>query len=306
MKISVALQGYWLDKQLDFSPHTVRSYQRVFKLFADYLGDREIEKITADDIRRFLFYLRTEKKHSRRTVHDSWVPLSGLWTWAEINLEIPHIIRGKVKSPEFTQLKIMPFDVDDIRALIKAAEYENEWLTRNGRRTRSKRATAAREKAMILTLVDSGLRVSEMCALTVGDYDASRGRLHVRHGKGDKERYVVVGNRTRKAIWLYMATREGAKPSSPLFASRNDTHLDRNNVRHILTKIGIAAGVDNVHPHRFRHTYAINFLRNGGSPLLLQELLGHEQLDTVRIYVQLAEQDIDKAQAHSPADEWKL
>lgn len=58
--------------------------------------------------------------------------------------------------------------------------------------------------------------------------------------------------------------------------------------------------------HRFRHTFAITFLRNGGSPLLLQALLGHARLETVQHYVRLAEQDIEAARAFSPADGWRL
>lgn len=74
----------------------------------------------------------------------------------------------------------------------------------------------------------------------------------------------------------------------------------------MLDRLGEATGVRNVGAHRFRHTFAINFLRNGGSPLLLQELLGHERLETVRVYVKLAEQDIDAGAKHSPADNWRL
>jgi site-specific recombinase XerD len=74
----------------------------------------------------------------------------------------------------------------------------------------------------------------------------------------------------------------------------------------MILRLGDNAGVQNAHPHRFRHTFAITFLRNGGSPLLLQELLGHEELSTVLHYVKLAEQDIDDGARHSPADHWRL
>jgi len=75
----------------------------------------------------------------------------------------------------------------------------------------------------------------------------------------------------------------------------------------MLQRIGRRAGVAGVTVHRFRHTFAINFLRNGGNVLALQELLGHEKLDTVRIYARLAEVDLRRAQqAASPADGWGL
>jgi site-specific recombinase XerD len=65
--------------------------------------------------------------------------------------------------------------------------------------------------------------------------------------------------------------------------------------------------VEGVHPHRFRHTFAIWFLRNGGNPLELQRILGHEKLETVLVYVRLAEVDIERAaKSASPVDGWKL
>ena len=82
--------------------------------------------------------------------------------------------------------------------------------------------------------------------------------------------------------------------------------MQRDNLRHTLQRIAERANVDNVYPHRFRHTFAITFLRNGGNVLLLKELLGHESLEMVMHYARIAEQDIDQGSDYSPADNWKL
>ena len=82
--------------------------------------------------------------------------------------------------------------------------------------------------------------------------------------------------------------------------------MGRDNVYRMVRRAGERAGVHNAHPHRCRHFFAIQFLRNGGSALVLQELLGHEKLDMVLTYVQLAERDIEDAGRHSPADRWRL
>ena len=82
--------------------------------------------------------------------------------------------------------------------------------------------------------------------------------------------------------------------------------MDRNNVRNLLATIGKNAQVANVHPHRFRHTFAIEFLRNGGNVFALKEILGHADLKSVLIYLELADKDIDAARRHSPADNWGL
>lgn len=126
------------------------------------------------------------------------------------------------------------------------------------------------------------------------------------HGKGDKQRFVVLGNRSRKALWRYLATRPAAQREESLFATKTGKALDRFQVHRLIERLGEQAGIDNAHPHRFRHTFAITFLRNGGNIYLLKELLGHETLEMTMHYAKLADQDIDKASGHSPVDNWKL
>lgn len=221
----------------------------------------------------------------------------------------PHIIRGKIPIPDFPEPVIEPFTQEEIKALLVAAEYSKAWQSRKGKSARSRRPTANRDRAIILTLLDSGLRASELCDLTIADYDQKRGRLHVRHGKGDKQRMVFLGMRSQKALWRFLADstqRVPAKPSSPLFAAKTGEKMERNNLRHTLQRIAEQAGVQRLTVHRFRHTFAVNYLRNNGNVLVLQALLGHEDLATVQIYVKLAELDLEKASEHSPVDNWKL
>jgi integrase/recombinase XerD len=306
MKISMVLRGYWLDKQLDFSPNTVSSYQRVFHRMVAMLGDVEIESISSDDIRRFLTLLRIEYGLSKRSVHDAWIPLSSLWTWAERELGIPHIIRSRIAAPSYKKRTIDPFTVDEIQRLLKAVEYTQAWDTRTGKRARTKRSTADRDRAILYVLIDTGMRASELCSLLVSDYDAQRSRIHIREGKGDKERFVVTGSRAQRILWRYLAGRANVKPAQPLFTTHGNQAINRSQLYRLIARLGERANVPDSHPHRFRHTFAITFLRNGGSPLLLQELLGHAELSTVLTYVKLADQDMDGSAKHSPADNWKL
>lgn len=307
MKLITAVEGFFLEKRLRFSKRTVEGYHYHLDYFMGFMGNVEFEAIQSDDVRRFLEWLHVKKGLSKRTVHDAWVVLSSLWTWAENELGTVHIIRRKIGRPEYTERAIEVFTKDQIKALMQAVGRSKDWQTRKGKTTNSRRPCAERDKAILLVLLDCGLRASELCALTVRDYEAERGRVHIQHGKGDKGRFAFLGDRTRKAIWRYMATRPGAKADEPLFAAGSGSHLDRNNLRHTLTRIGAVAGVAGVHPHRFRHTFAVEFLRNGGNVFELQQILGHEQLATVQRYVRLAEVDLESAgRRGSPADNWKL
>lgn len=305
MKLSDAIEGYWLDKRLDLSDHTITGYSVIFRRLVTFLGDKSFDQITTTDIRRFLAYVADEYELGDKSLANVWICLSSLWTWAEAEMKAAHVIRGKVKRPRYSTPPVETFSQEEIRALLRAAEYTKEYTANGGKRTRNRRATADRDRAIILTLLDTGIRAQELCDLTIADYDQKRGRLHIRHGKGNKQRFVILGNRAKKALWKYLTERGKAKPGAALFATKTDEHLRRDNLGHMLSTIGDEAGID-TYPHKFRHTMAITFLRNGGNVLLLKELLGHESLEMVMLYARIVEQDIDQAGEYSPADNWKL
>lgn len=307
MRFSDALDGFWLAKKRGYSESTVYSHGLVFRRFKAFVGDADVAGLVADDIRRFLDAMQTRYELSDKTICNYWVALSAFWTWAEHEIGVEHIIRHRVERPHFQRKKIVAYREDEVQAMLAACAKADAWRTSTGKIARGKRPTADRDRAIIVTLVDTGLRASELCDMLVKDYDRERGSLYVREGKGGKERTVYAGDATKRAIWRYLLGRKDAKPGDQLFATATDRRMDRNNLRQTLQRIGRRAGVPNVTVHRFRHTYAITFLRNGGSPLVLQELLGHEKLETVRIYASLAAVDLEKAQrASSPADGWDL
>ena len=132
--------------------------------------------------------------------------------------------------------------------------------------------------------------------------------MRVRFGKGGKGRFVYVEKFTRRELWRYLTQREdGEDQDAPLFVARNDKRLNNNSLRLVLNRLGVKAGVPNVHPHRFRHTFAIEFLRAGGDVFSLQKLLGHSTLDMVKNYVAIAQIDIQNAHRRaSPVNNWRL
>lgn len=306
MRLSAAVEGFFLEKQLDFSPSSVEKYGYTLSHFVEFTEDRAVDTILSGDVRRFLVHLKDAHNLSERSVFDNWAILSSFWSWVERELSLPHIIRGRVPAPNYPDTEVQPYTQDEVKQLLEAAGYMREYSTASGKTVRARRPTANRDTLLLLVLLDTGVRASELCDLTIADYDSKRGRLHIRRGKGGKQRFVIIGLKTRRALWRYLADRPEAKQGDPLFVTKTSRKLDRFLVYHMVSDFGDRAGVPRATVHRFRHTYAIEFLRAGGNVALLQELLGHEDVRTVMVYVQLAERDLDSASRFSPADNLKL
>jgi site-specific recombinase XerD len=150
------------------------------------------------------------------------------------------------------------------------------------------------------------MRASELCNVHRYDADLRNHRITVQ-GKGKKERMVAISPRTAQVLWRYQSSRPDARPTAHLFVVRHERPLDRCVLRRLLKRIGDRAGVLNVYPHRFRHTFAIAFLRNGGNVYALQRLLGHNSLDMVKRYLSIAQADVQDAHREaSPVTNWNL
>ncbi|MGV1049181.1 MAG: tyrosine-type recombinase/integrase [Solirubrobacterales bacterium] len=305
MNLSQLIEGFFLVRRDELAATTKVNYRYCAVQLLDFFGeDIEVADITPEGIRTFADAMKL-RGLTDRTRADKLTITSSFLAFAEREFGIPNVMR-QVARPEWKRREIDPLTESEIKALVKAAEWSRPWAGRAGKPTRSRQPMWLRNVAIILTLVDTGIRASELCNLEMRDYDRSEHRLDIRHGKGDKQRFVYLGAVASKALWRYRVERSNT-PNAPMFATKQDTIMDRTNLADTLQTIGNNADVRHVHPHRFRHTFAINFLRNGGNVFELQKLLGHERLETVQVYLQLAQSDLRKAHNRaSPADRWNL
>jgi integrase/recombinase XerD len=162
--------------------------------------------------------------------------------------------------------------------------------------------------------VDTGIRAQELCDIQIGDLNLGTNSVKIGgkgHGRDKKERHVFISKRTAKALWRYITPRLSASGEEDrLFAVNIDDDprpMSRDVLRRLLKRIGDRAGVSGVHPHRFRHTFAINYLRNGGDVFTLQALLGHSSLVMVQRYLRIAQTDCSEAHKQaSPVENWRL
>jgi site-specific recombinase XerD len=165
------------------------------------------------------------------------------------------------------------------------------------------RLLGSRNKAVILMFLDTGLRLSELTNIKIDDIDSERGWIKVR-GKGAKERVVRIGATTQKALWRYLVYREKNR-SQNLWITEEGRPMKSAGIKVMVLRLKERAGVTAKGScHRFRHTFALHFLRRDRNPFNLQYLLGHSDLRMVRHYVStLGMEDALKAhECASPAD----
>ncbi|RME90304.1 MAG: hypothetical protein D6770_02760 [Anaerolineae bacterium] len=278
-----------------YSEHTLQDYQNAFRLFSEFVGeDIVFEDIDVQTITRFMAseHVRRVSKKTARNYHTA---LSSLWTWAVENGHATINVVRKVKPPKPEKREIIPFSRDEIEKLLDACMGS---------------ANPQRDRAILYLLLDTGMRASEIGNLRIQDLNVYRRHILVM-GKGRKERQVRISERTLQAILEYLRTRGISNLQkhfhAPLITTHSGHQLDRNALRLLLFRLGARAGIPKVHPHRFRHTFAITYLRNGGNIYTLQKILGHTSLDMVKRYLKIAQIDIDRDHDKaSPVANWKL
>ena len=148
-----------------------------------------------------------------------------------------------------------------------------------------------RDLAIVEFLYSSAVRVSELCQLNREDVSWQADDVLVL-GKGNKEREVYLNARAHLHLRQYLESRNDNDPA--LFVSAKAPHqrLTRAGIRNILSRIGAIAGVENVHPHRFRRTSATDLLRMGMPIEQVQELLGHVKIETTRLYCTVTKEQV--------------
>ena len=247
------------------SEGTIRAYIREVKRLCEFLGNRDIKTICAFDIKN---YLAQEKMRgvSNRTLENTRAYISAFCEWMTVEEYISKNPCMAVKPIKYTEEVRLPFtqvELDRIRSACK-----NQ-----------------RERAIVEFLLASGVRISEFCALRVEDIDFNYKSVRIRHGKGDKERYTYINDLAHDHLVKYL-TEEGIT-SGPLFISKLRKEYTPHGVRGLLNSIAARAKVEDVHPHRFRRTFATMLAGRGMDIQEIQKLMGHTNINTTMIYVTL-------------------
>jgi site-specific recombinase XerD len=262
---------------------TLYFYQKKLALFTAFCESKlitEIIQITPNDLREYMQMLE-DKGHNPGGRHACYRAVKTfLYWWAdEVESEGWKNPIQKGKPPRLSIEPLDPVGMDTIKALLntckRSAFYD------------------LRDKAIILALMDTGARASELIAMNLEDVEIS-GAVLIRKGKGGKPRSVFFGKKTRKALRAYL--RKRTDENIALWVTNAGERLTYWGLRQIMRRRAERAGIEEPGLHSFRRFFALECLRSGKMSIYeLQHLMGHADLQVLRRYLAITEQDTEQA-----------
>ncbi len=294
------------------SRKTISWYSQNLRRFHGYLKNRHLpdslDNIDTKLLREYILYLMKRNRYdghpytpvkieplSSATVHGHVRTLRAFFNWLVMEGLTQNNVAKDLKLPKVTKKVVTTLSDQEIESILNTLSPTNP--------------SEARNRTILMILLDSGLRIGELVNLKMGDVHMDEGYLKVM-GKGKKERIVPIGSNAQRALQRYLF-RFRPKPVNPIidnvFLSTRGNPLTENSMKLMFARLAKRSGVCRLHAHLCRHTFATRFLINGGDVFTLQQILGHSTLEMVRHYVNLASNHVAiQHQKFSPLDRLNL
>ena len=281
LALNDAYTDFILSKQaMNCTPVTIRFYRftaGAFLSWCEAQGITSPEEVTARHVRQYLARLIDANKKDT-TVHANARAIRTLLRFWHAENYMSVLI--KFSMPKLEKKRLPVLTVEQLKQVLSVCN--------------------KRDKALVMFMVDSGLRRAEVCKLNWNDIDMTSGLVIVKMGKGRKDRVSAIGARTRRALLAYrrtLADRDGV-----LFQTEKGGRFSGNGIMMLFRRLSKKSGIY-ITAHSLRRTFTILALRAGMSPLHLQNLGGWTSLDMVEHYAQMIDEDLlQEHKAHSPID----
>ncbi len=277
------------------SPKTVDWYTEMLSDFVRFIRSSGRKAILVEfhsiSAREFIVHEQA-RAMSPYTVQGKVRALKAFSSWLMSEGYTPENLMANIRLPKVPIKIVEPLTPAEIDNLISA---QNPLTT-----------LGCRDIAILLTLLDTGLRIGELSGLRFEDAHIEEGYLKIM-GKGSKERLVPIGALAQKMLWRYIfhfRSQPLTEQDNYLFLTLDGRPLSSNAIKLVFERWGRRAGVPRLHAHLCRHTYATNFLiHRCGDVFRLKLILGHSTLDMVNRYVHFASaQDMIQSHVSSPVD----
>ena len=281
MLISEAVQGFYRRcKAEGVSANTIKTYSYHFYRFVHHLfadGKEKIEDVKTDDIRKYLIDMQ-DKGYSPHTVADVYRSISCFFRWLYTENMIAENPMSRVKKPKVPKEFARTFSHGEIRMMFDFWDKGTFYGYRNF--------------FILNLLLGTGIRKAELLQLSIDDIDFDARVLLIR-GKGNKQRFVPISKMLMRLLRNYLLKRKTyladvKMVSDALLVNRFGRRLGKSGLDEIFEKMKKGLKIDKrrLSCHTMRHSFAKGFLANGGNLFSLQDILGHEDISTTRIYVE--------------------
>ena len=284
-------------KSENVTPRTLETYDRGLKRFFDYLLENnifDVSEVNSGVIREFLIMLR-EKGLRGITVHQFFRILRTFFTFLHREDYISKNPMTNVKAPKVEQKEMRTFNAQEISKILTAFD-RNDFI-------------GMRNYCIMCLFFSTGIRKTELANLTLADVNITTDLIRIAHGKGQKERYAPVGKTLRRVLIQYIKMREEYLKGETchwLFVTPRITRKMTNSCLNILfqkLKKNLKLTGEKISCHTWRHTFAKNYLLNGGDIFSLQKILGHADIVTTKNYLHLNEKEVKLQHArYNPLD----
>jgi site-specific recombinase XerD len=297
------------------SPKTIQWHRNALTLLCHFLEQERhitlVGEVDAPDISAWFAHLRKTpggrgKMRGERTIQTYARSARAFFHWLIRRETIERNPFDRVVFPKVGKPLIRIIEPEEFEKLLQACTPDHEVGPLVDR-------AAARNRAILWLLYDTGIRLSELCGLQVEDFDRKHGLIVVK-GKGSKERRIALGSNCLRNVLYYLDRHRPDEEELADWGSAGEQHFFLSETRRPITVNGITllfarlrkrSGITGkrISPHIFRHTFAIRYLINGGDPFSLQDLLGHEDLSTVKMYMHMNDATLqEQKRKFSPGD----
>ena len=250
---------------------TIRQYLRTLRKLEEAVN-KPFTKMKTDDIRYFLGGMKMRgSKNSHIENQRSYI--SAFFQWLFDEEEIEKNPCRKIKTIKVEEEIRLPFSAVEIDKL----------------RTSCRRQI---DRAIIELLLSSGVRREELCNLKVCDINLEKRTVSVRDGKGGKDRMTYISDIAAQHIRLYLKGRKTVGPYLFVPQSGREQYGD-GSIWNIVHKLGKKANVDDVHPHRFRRTFATDLYKRGMDIASISKLMGHTNIEVTKRYIHIANEQLE-------------
>jgi len=275
---------YYLKITKGLSPNSISSYLSDLTDYIDFLVKnyllRDPNQITKQHIRNFIGRLK-RRNNTASSISRKVSAIRSFHKYLLLEKLVLEDVSIGISLPKKTQKLPLILSIEEVDALMVAADGDEPLELRN--------------KAMLELLYGSGLRITELIELRLGDLHLNMGFLNIM-GKGNKERIVPIGDEGQYALKRYL---ESGRPilkktmSDIVFVNNAGNPISRVGFYKVIKKLAFKAGImKDISPHTLRHSFASHLLENGVDLRMVQELLGHEDISTTQIYTHISKKQL--------------